>query len=205
MKIVSSSKRILLAGAAALVLGGGALGVAAAQSAPAPPPTQPPGPGAPRPARQEFVQTLAAKLGVSVDTLRQALEQTRQEIGPRNHGFPGPHMRKHAQQIARAVKIELTVAAQYLGITNEELRGELRAGKSLAQVATAKGKSVQGLVDALASKVFERIDRAVADGKIPADRAQQMKQRAVETLTTLVNRVPPQRPGRPAAFSSTSL
>lgn len=204
MKIVSSGKRVLLAGVAALVLGGGALGVAAAQSTPAPPP-QAAGPGVPRPARQEFVETLAAKLGVSVDTLRQALEQTRQEVGPRHHGFPGPHMRKHGQQMAKAAKIEHAAAAQYLGMTPEELRGELRTGKSLAQVAIQKGKSVQGLVDALAAKAFERIDRAVAEGKLPADRAQQMKDRAVEMLTNLVNRVPPQRPERPAAFSRTTL
>lgn len=202
MKIVTSKKRLLLAGATALVLGGSALGVAAAQTPP-PSPTAPA--GVPRPARQEFVETLAAKLGVPVDTLRQAIEQTRQEIGPGHRGFPGLHRRDHARHLGKAAKIEFEVAAQYIGITTDELRGELRAGKSLAQVATAKGKSVQGLVDALAAKVFERIDRAVADGKLPADRAEQMKQRAVEMLTNLVNRVPPQRPARPASFSPTAL
>lgn len=202
MKIVTSRKRTFLGGAAALVLGGSAFGVAAAQTAP-PPPTPPA--AAPRPARQEFVETLASKLGVPVDTLRQALEQTRQEIGPGHRGFPGLHMRDHARHIGKAAKIELTVAAQYLGITTDELRGELRAGKSLAQVATAKGKSDQGLIDALAAKAFERIDKAVANGKLPAERAEQMKQRAVEMLTNLVNRVPPQRPERPASFSRTAL
>ncbi|HJV29305.1 MAG TPA: hypothetical protein VJ645_02200, partial [Gaiellaceae bacterium] len=45
----------------------------------------------------------------------------------------------------RAAKLQrglLPVAATYLDLTSVALRGELRSGKSLAQVATAKGKSV---------------------------------------------------------------
>ena len=40
----------------------------------------------------------------------------------------------------------LGAAADYLGLTREELRTELQGGKSLAQVATAEGKTVDGLV-----------------------------------------------------------
>ncbi|HXQ87436.1 MAG TPA: hypothetical protein VN746_12235, partial [Gaiella sp.] len=43
----------------------------------------------------------------------------------------------------------LDAAASYLGMTEAELRTQLAGGKTLAEVAKAKGKSVDGLVSAL--------------------------------------------------------
>ena len=56
----------------------------------------------------------------------------------------------------RAAKVQqrglLPAAAAYLGVTPAALRTELRSGKSLAQIATAKGKSVDGLKAALVAR-----------------------------------------------------
>jgi polyhydroxyalkanoate synthesis regulator phasin len=60
----------------------------------------------------------------------------------------------------------LDEAASYLGLTESELRSELQEGKSLAQVARDHGKSVDGLVDALVASPKERLDQAVASGRI---------------------------------------
>jgi hypothetical protein len=43
----------------------------------------------------------------------------------------------------------LTAAARYLGLSDTDLRAQLHAGKSLAQVAADRGKSVDGLKDAM--------------------------------------------------------
>ena len=43
---------------------------------------------------------------------------------------------------------ELAAAASYLGLTDDQLDTQLESGKSLAQVAKDKGKSVDGLVQA---------------------------------------------------------
>lgn len=40
-------------------------------------------------------------------------------------------------------------AAEYLGLTEEELFAELEAGKTLADIAVEQGKTAEGLVDAL--------------------------------------------------------
>ena len=76
----------------------------------------------------------------------------------------------------------LGAAADYLGLTREELRTELQGGKSLAQVATAEGKTVDGLVSAILAPVKERLAKAVSAKRLT-------QQRADELLERLTNRV----------------
>jgi hypothetical protein len=57
-------------------------------------------------------------------------------------------------------------AADYLGLTEGKLRTQLHAGKSLADVATAQNKSVDGLKAALKTALTTRLDEAVKSGKL---------------------------------------
>jgi hypothetical protein len=92
----------------------------------------------------------------------------------------------------------LQTAAAYLGLTPRALAAELRSRKSLAQVAEARGKSVQGLVDAILADAKARLDRAVAAGKIPAARAAEVLASLKARVTALVTRSAPARPAGPA-------
>ena len=78
--------------------------------------------------------------------------------------------------------------AKYLGITPQELRSELRAGKSLAQVATAHGKTVEGLVDAIVGPAKARLDRAVANGHLTRQRADELLDRLTDAVEKAVQR-----------------
>ncbi len=60
----------------------------------------------------------------------------------------------------------LSAAATYLGLTTDELRTQLDAGKSLADVANAQGKSVGGLEDALLANLKTDLDADVTAGRI---------------------------------------
>jgi lambda repressor-like predicted transcriptional regulator len=82
----------------------------------------------------------------------------------------------------------LKAAAMYLGLTNAQLVTELRSGKSLAQVATAKGKSVDVLEQALLAALKKKVDAAVAAGRLDAARAQKLLERAPAHIERLVNR-----------------
>src|SRR5688572_23251297 len=62
--------------------------------------------------------------------------------------------------------IDLGAAAAYLELTESELRTALEDGRTLADVAEAEGKSVDGLVAALVSAARERLDEAVEDGRL---------------------------------------
>jgi lipoate-protein ligase A len=81
-------------------------------------------------------------------------------IAPGMRGFGFGH---HGPKIFR---FGLDTAADYLGVTREELRDAMREGKTLAEVAEAEGKSVDGLVDALVADQTERLDEAVKDGRL---------------------------------------
>src|SRR4051795_11505545 len=58
--------------------------------------------------------------------------------------------------------------ATYLGLTAAELRTQLEAGKTLADVAKAQGKTVAGLEDALVADAKTHLDADVAAGKLTA-------------------------------------
>jgi hypothetical protein len=89
----------------------------------------------------------------------------------------------------RAAKSRLlNVAARYIGLSPKALRTELKAGKSLAQVAAAHGKTAAGLKEALLKPVKARLARAVASGRITAASADAKLARLSSRLDALINR-----------------
>jgi hypothetical protein len=65
----------------------------------------------------------------------------------------------------------LDAAATYLGLTDAQLRTQLESGKSLADVAKAQGKTVDGLVQAIVDSAKKKLDAAVAAGSLTQARA----------------------------------
>jgi polyhydroxyalkanoate synthesis regulator phasin len=97
---------------------------------------------------------------------------------------------------------DLDAAASYLGLTEDQLRTELQSGKTLADVAKAQNKSVDGLVDALVADAKKHLDDAVADGRLTNAQEAQILADLKQRITDRVNGKLPQfndRPGfRPA-------
>lgn len=67
------------------------------------------------------------------------------------------------------------VVQELLGMTHEEIHAALDSGQTLAQLAESKGVTQADLVAALVAEATERIDQAVADGRIDEARATEMK------------------------------
>lgn len=85
-----------------------------------------------------------------------------------DQGGPGSRGDKRAQ---RGAQIAIVVKA--LGITAEELRTELQAGKSVADVAAAKNVSISNIVDAVVAEQTTALKQAVTDGKLTQEQADQ--------------------------------
>jgi hypothetical protein len=93
--------------------------------------------------------------------------------------------------------VALDTAATYLGVTKDELRTDLRSGKTLADVARDKGKSVDGLVSALVDAAKKQLDRAVAAGKLTSDQEKSIESDLQQRITHVVNGT---RPGPGIGF-----
>lgn len=81
----------------------------------------------------------------------------------------------------------LEAAASYLGMTEANLSNALEDGKTLAQVARDKGKSVDGLVDAMVAEAKADLTDAVKAGKITQAEKQRIQADLEERVTDLVN------------------
>lgn len=74
-----------------------------------------------------------------------------------------------------------------LGIDVATLREQLQDGASLADIAAAQGVDVQALIDALVTEGSERIDEAVAAGRLDETEAATKKAELETRITELVN------------------
>jgi hypothetical protein len=143
--------------------------------------------------KEATVERLDAAVAAGRITEEQA-EAMRERIesgdvfGPHIFGF-GHHLRGPGHH--------LEGAAAYLGLTESELHEQLRAGKSLAEIAEAEGKSLAGLKDAMLADAKEKLDQAVEDGKLTAAQRDAMLDRLESSIDDLVNGTPPADRGHP--------
>jgi hypothetical protein len=87
----------------------------------------------------------------------------------------------------------LQTAADYLGMSVSDLVADLKAGKTLAQEATAKGKTVDGLVQAMLAPLKSELDKRVTAGDITAAQETTILSHATTMLTNLVNNTKPDK------------
>jgi hypothetical protein len=99
--------------------------------------------------------------------------------GSSNDGSPGLHVAGPGEGPA--------AVAAYLGLTESELRAQLEAGKSLAQIASAQGKSVAGLEDVIVSDAKTHLDEAVTNGKLTAAQEETMLAELKSHVDDMVN------------------
>jgi hypothetical protein len=165
--------RIFVAAAALLAAGGGGAAIAASQT------------GSPAEESRGIINDAAQELGIPSSKLSDALQQALSDrvdeavAAGRLSKAEGDALKERIQSddfpLIGGLRHgpghvgffgDLDAAASYVGLTESELCSELQDGKSLAQVARDHGKSVDGLVDTLVASAREKLDEAVAAGRI---------------------------------------
>jgi transposase-like protein len=191
-------RKVIAGAAAALAVGGAGAGVAATRL------TQSPGAES-----QAIVNDAAKSLGVEPSKLSAAIkkamegridaavadgrltkpqgEELKQRIesdefplfGPPafERGFAPPHPFFHG----------LDAAATYLGLSEQELRNRIESGKTLAEIAKAQSRSVDGLKAAMRKDVQAKLDAAVKAGRLTKVEAQQALEDLDRRLDDVVN------------------
>lgn len=173
-------------------------------------------------AQAAFLSKVAGKLGIGQEQLTTAMKDSAKEmideavkagrisqeaadrmkqridqggpLFPRGHLGRPAHAGKHGLALGH-LRAGLKELADWLGLTPPELGSQLRAGKSLAQVADSQGKSRDQLIAFLTDTFKKHLDEAVAQGKLTQAQADRALQRFTEQVGTLVDRVH-QNPGR---------
>jgi hypothetical protein len=189
-------KKLMTAGVAAASIAGASLVVAAvnplalagAQTTDAPAATAPG--ETPNPGRrlEERMAKLDERLKQAVASGKLTQEQADAMRG-RVQAKAG-ELRERMQGVAKGAGMALDEVASFLGMPKEDLVAQLRSGQSLAAIA---GNRTQGLIDHLSAKADARIDQAVADGKLPAERAAELKTKTKDRITAMVNATPGER------------
>ena len=116
----------------------------------------------------------------------QRLQQRVAQLVMRTGGQDGkkPGAKKKARA---AIRGAVKAAATYLGLTTEQIRTQLQSGKSLAEISTAQGKSVDGLKAAIVADAKATIDKLVSSGKISPERGQRYLELIQKNVDRIVN------------------
>jgi len=164
----------------------------------------------PLPDRDAFLERVAAKLGVDLATLKQAMKdaaleqvdadlaagriteqqaedaKARVEAGEIGLGGFGGHRGHGGPGHFAGGPRSLEAAADYLGLSMSELADALRSGQTLAEIAEAKGKTAAGLKQAILADVAERLGQAVSDGKITSAQKDDLLSRLESNIDDLI-------------------
>jgi hypothetical protein len=192
------TQKIVVATVAGLAVAGGGAAIAATQLTP-------------KQESQAVLNDAAQQLGVSPEKLSDALKQA---LKNRVDAAVSDGRLTQAQGDALKERIDadevplfglrggpghgyghyhgLDAAATYLGLTEDALREQLESGKTLAQVAQDRGKTLAGLIDAIVADEKQELADAVADGRLTQAQADEKLANLRERVTNLVNGVRPQ-------------
>jgi len=99
--------------------------------------------------------------------------------------------RREARQEARQANAQ--EVADVIGVDVEVLHEWIRGGGTLAEVAEQNEVSIDAVVAVLVEHQNERIDEAVASGRIDADEADEKRAEVEERVTARVNEGRPER------------
>jgi hypothetical protein len=162
--------------------------------------------------QQTFLNDVAKRLNVTPDQLKAALKGASEDridaavAAGKITKAQGDAMKERAAQgglpffggghhggFGHGGPMSLDAAASYLGLTTAELQAQLASGKTLAQIAVDKGKTVAGLKQAITDQAKATLDAAVKAGNITQAQADAMLARMTARLDDMVNGTRPTR------------
>ena len=102
-------------------------------------------------------------------------DRVREQFGERRGGF-GPHL----------IRPRLESLEELFGVEPRELLESLRQGLTLPEALEEFEIDPDELIDAMVADASEGLDRAVENGRLDAERAEELKEKITEAITNLV-------------------
>jgi hypothetical protein len=160
--------------------------------------------------QQTFMNDVAKRLNVTPDQLKAALKGASEDqidaavAAGKITKAQGDAMKQRAAQgetpyfggghhggFGHHGPMSMTAVASYLGLTEAELHTQFESGKTLAQIAKDKGKTVDGLKQAITAEAKTSLDAAVKAGTITQAQADAMLTQMTAHLDDMINGVGP--------------
>ena len=133
---------------------------------------------------------LLASLAVGGAAYAGTQSTTAPATAPAGHHHGGGMLRAWMKAHRADIRAEaLAVSARTIGITSQDLRTELKAGASIAQVATAHGVSVTTVVEALTTAADAKVTGAATAGTLTPTQGARITSRIPARITKIVNDV----------------
>ena len=126
----------------------------------------------------------------------EATKQITTAVDQPGTNFTGPGGRGGPGGPRAMITNDIAAAATYIGTTEADLRTKLQAGQTLAQIATAAGKTRDGLIAAMVADGNAKIDAALAAGTITAAQATEKKASLSANVSREVDELRPAGPPR---------
>jgi len=152
--------------------------------------------------RESFAARVAAHLGVTEQQLVDAFKTARLEMLDEAVAA-GKISPEDAEQIRQRIEESqglglrgwrihalggiVSSVADTLDMTPREIAQDLRQGQSLAEIGQAKGVSTDMLKSAILSAADEKLDQAVANGKLTQDQADKIMTRLTDNIDKILN------------------
>jgi len=219
--------KVVALGAAAIIIGASTFGVFRYASAQEATPSASGTPAASTQTKRQqavdaFIDKVAANLNVSPDQLKTAVKNAAvqtvdeqvaagkltQEQGDKIKAAIDsgkyPQLRRlfeaHQTIVRRVERGLVESSAKAIGITPKDLASELKAGKSIADVAAEHNVPLDTVKSQVTSAAQTKLDQLVKDGKISQTQADTAMQKLQSNLDKILNH---QRSGNDATASST--
>lgn len=137
-----------------------------------------------------------AQADAILGALKQATEEKKKAEQEKKKDRDGDHRGADVLKLVLGNMLKLSVG--YIGLPHEAVAAQLKAGKSLGEIAaTQPGKSREGLIAHVEAQVSAQLDKAVAEGKITAARAGEFKADLTERVTKFVDHKYERKPAQP--------
>lgn len=111
------------------------------------------------------------------DDIEKRVEKMIHSNGTMHHN----HGQKHHTAFDKTKLLEL------LKMSDESLKNEMKAGKTLVEIAKEQGVSEETLKTTLVEQMMQRIEKGVNAGRISADKAEQMKANIEKHVSDMMN------------------
>jgi polyhydroxyalkanoate synthesis regulator phasin len=169
--------------------------------------TATPTPGAKGPGRERYEELLAQKLGITAQQLQTAQKATLDQLIDEAvaagrltpdqaaklksrdlNGKPGLHLGQLKGRVKTAVGDVLDAAAKTIGISKDDLKSNLKQGKSLTQIAADHKVSRDQLKSGITTEIQGQIQAGVASGKLTQQQADKLSAGLSSHLDKIIDR-----------------